>query len=100
TQCLEDADFAAVEEQLEAFRRFLIPRIFRYAPPPVSAVLVLVIGAALALWLGTKPMAWVLGGSLSALLLAALFVLHQLGKRQSEPAATTLAVTLSRANHR
>jgi S-DNA-T family DNA segregation ATPase FtsK/SpoIIIE len=89
---------AEAEGLLAAFRQFLLPKIFQILPPPVAAVLCVLIGAGLAAAWHFDTTGCEIGGGAAAILLAATFAIHLFSKRQVELAAIGLAESVAKAD--
>ena len=86
------------EARREAFRQFVLPRIFRYFTPPFAGLACVLAGAGLAAHWGFSPRAYVMGGGATAALLGAIFAIHLASKRQAERAAIAFADAVARAD--
>ncbi|MEI6534452.1 MAG: hypothetical protein WCN98_03850, partial [Verrucomicrobiaceae bacterium] len=85
------------EDFLGSFNRLLWPRVFRAVPLSALAVIILVVGGALAFALRIGSPASVTVGMVLLVLLAVLFGIYFLGQHQSKPAAMAVAATLAEA---
>jgi DNA segregation ATPase FtsK/SpoIIIE-like protein len=90
-----DRLFATAQEQLGAFLRFLLPRLFRGAPLPVLFLLILAGGGALAWYLGLNPTAYAIAGTSAAGVFGVIWLIHHLGLIQSKPTALTSVTPLA-----
>jgi len=88
----------SADERLREFRRFLLPRVFHFAPLPVLVLLILLGAAVLAFALGHGTPEWPPAGAAAAALLAIVCGIHHAGWRQSRPAALTAARSIAEAN--
>jgi len=96
-QLVADA-LAEAEAPLEAFRQFLLPRIFQFVPPPLAAAVCVLLGAALAAKWGFSPQGDAIGGGAAAALLGAAFAIHMASMRQAQRAAIALAEAVVKAD--
>ncbi|MEA3213086.1 MAG: segregation ATPase FtsK/SpoIIIE, family [Chthoniobacter sp.] len=87
----------AVEEQLGAFRKFLLARLFSQVPPEALVALIVFGGALLAWRLGPGPAAPMIAGAGVAVLLVLLFLLYRAGLREAKTAASAIAEALAEA---
>jgi len=88
---------ATAQEQLGAFGRFPVPRLFSYAPLP-ALFLVIALGSATLAWhLGMNSTAYAIAGGGGAVLFAVLFVIHQIGAGSSKATAALIAGALVEA---
>ena len=85
------AQLAAAHDQLAAFRRFAIPRIFSALPLALLIPFIAFAGLALAFGLGANATTFGIAGGGIAVLIATICILHFLGLAPSRPSATACA---------
>lgn len=97
---IEDLERALLEAEarLVAFRKYLLPRIFRYAPPALLGGAGVLLGGALAYHWGFGVDGYTLGGGTAAAWLAGLAALHTVSQREASGAARALAKAVARAD--
>ena len=86
------------EERMGAFRKYFVPRMFQYVPPPMAGLLCVVLGAGLAAIWRFGPQGYAIGGGTAAVLLGGLFALYVTSKRHVERAAIALAEAVVKAD--
>ncbi|MGA3171089.1 MAG: FtsK/SpoIIIE domain-containing protein [Chthoniobacteraceae bacterium] len=89
---------AEAQGRLAAFRKFLLPRIFQYLPPPLTAIGALVVGAGVAVSLGLGAKGYEMGGAVAVALLAATFWIYFMSTRAVKLAAFSLAEAVVNAD--
>lgn len=83
-------------EELQNFRRFLIPRLFSYFPPAAFIPTFLLIGTGLGYYLGRNHESGLVGGAASLLPCVVLLLLHFQGRKQAKRAAESVTAALAR----
>jgi len=87
--------YRETEDRLADFRKIEIPRYFSLLPP-LLLIPLLVAVPLVAYLTGSSPLLTVGSTAADIVLLGAIFVLHQKGRRQAQAAAETLAAALVR----
>ena len=87
----------AAEQKLAAFRRLAAPRFFSQLPLPAVFLIALMLGAALAVYLGMGAFAWQAGGVLAAILFVLALIIHRIGLGQAREEAQAVAAPLVEA---
>ena len=93
-----EAALVEAETRLAEFRKFLLPRIFRYMPPTLMGALAVLLGFGLAAQAGFSGKGYATGGAAAAIVMGIVFVVHLLSKRQAEREATALAEAVVKAD--
>ena len=91
------AQLASLTAQIAAFRQFLLPRLFSYAPLPAVLLLIVLAGLVVAFMLGSGRVWYATVGAGLVVVLGAAWLSHRLGLRQAEPTAVAIAATLTEA---
>ena len=93
-----EAQLATVQEQLAAFRRFPLPRIFSVLPLALLIPFIVGAGIALAFGLGATPFTFGMAGGGIVVLIGAVCLLHYLGHGPARPSAMACAQALAQAS--
>jgi len=83
-----------LEEQLLAFRRFFLPKLFSYLPRYAGIPLVVAASAVLGVWPGAGAVTHAAACVLAVALTAGILILHRMGSRRFGEAAAHLAQEL------
>jgi DNA segregation ATPase FtsK/SpoIIIE-like protein len=87
----------ATREHYKTFRRMFLPRIFGVLHLSGLLVIIVVLGAVLAVVLGLQPSTYIIVGAAVTILLAGAVALHRIGQRGARPTAEALAASLNEA---
>jgi hypothetical protein len=89
---------AEADQRLADFRKFFLPRLFQYLPPPLSAVICLLLAAALVWHWGLNSTGYAIGGGAAVVLLGGLFGLYLSSQRHVRVTALALAEAVLKAD--
>ena len=92
-----EESLAHLGEELQNFRRILIPRLFSLFPPMAFVPTLLMIGAGLGYYLGRSLEAGMMGAGAALVPCAGLLVLHFQGRKQAIGAAQAVTAALARS---
>ncbi len=92
------AQLDAAEQHLAGFPRFVLARVFSYAPPLLLIPFIVGSCAALAFGMGADANAFAIAGGVAAVLVLIVSILHYMGKTAAKPTATAIATALAEAN--
>ena len=90
--------FATTQEQLAAYRRYLLPSIFTVARLPVLFVLIVAGAAAYAWSHGLNPTSYTIAGGAAAGTFALIWSIHYLGVNQARAKAKAVVDALAEAS--